>query len=177
MQCQKLNEKFDWQWFLMFCSDLCSENLYFVINFYSFTLIAFIHAAYKKWSILVAYVTLYVVVVLMDTCRQEYIILGFSIMYSCVAFFHGSCTHMFWVYGHERIVWCVWPRGPEEEEGSDQNLSERNRSHGGKEKEKEINHLTGLVTQYDKTTSSGMIDNTVYFDLSVVIGGIKPQVK
>ena len=69
------------------------------------------------------------------------------------------------------------PRGSEEEEGSDQNLSERNRSHGGKEKEKEISHFTGRVTQYDKTTSSGMIDNTVYFDLSVVIGGIKPQVK
>ena len=58
------------------------------------------------------------------------------------------------------------PRGSEEEEGSDQNpsqnLSERNRSHGGKEKEKEINHFTGCVTQYDKTTLSGMIDNTVY---------------
>ena len=67
------------------------------------------------------------------------------------------------------------PRGPEEEEGSDQNLSERNRSHCGKEKE--INHFTGRVTQYDKMTSSGMIDNTVYFDLSVVIGGIKPQIK
>ena len=81
------------------------------------------------------------------------------------------------MYGHERIVWRVRPRGPKEEEGSDQNLSERNRSHGGKEKEKEINHFTGRVTQYDKTTSSGMIDNTVYFDLSVVIGEIKPQVK
>ena len=69
---------------------------------------------------------------------------------------------MFWVYGHERIVWRVRPRGPKEEEGSDQNLSERNRSHGGKEKEKEINHFTGRVTQYDKTTSSGMIDNTVW---------------
>ena len=70
----------------------------------------------------------------------------------------------------------IWG-GEEEEEGSDQNLSERNRPAGGKEKEKEKNHFTGRVTQYDKTTSSGMIDNTVYFDLSVVIGGIKPQVK
>ena len=65
----------------------------------------------------------------------------------------------------------IW--GEEEEERSDQNLSERNIPAGGKE----INHFTGRVTQYDKTTSSGMIDNTVYFDLSVVIGGIKPQVK
>ena len=69
----------------------------------------------------------------------------------------------------------IW--GEEEEERSDQNLSERNRPAGGKEKEKEINHFTGRVTQYDKTTLSGMIDNIVYFDLSVVIGGIKPQVK
>ena len=64
----------------------------------------------------------------------------------------------------------------EEEERNDQHVTKRNKPDGGREKEKETNHFTGRVTQFDKTTSSGMIDNIVYFDLSVVMGGIKPQV-
>lgn len=43
-------------------------------------------------------------------------------------------------------------------------------------REEETTQFTGRVTQYDRVTSSGMIDHSVYFDLSVVIGGIKPQV-
>lgn len=37
-------------------------------------------------------------------------------------------------------------------------------------------HFTGRVTQYDRTTSSGMIDNIIYFDQSVIMGGMKPKV-
>ena len=40
----------------------------------------------------------------------------------------------------------------------------------------ETRSFTGRVTQYDRTTSSGMIDSSVYFDISVVIGRVKPQV-
>ncbi|XP_019853676.1 PREDICTED: putative helicase MOV-10 [Amphimedon queenslandica] len=37
-------------------------------------------------------------------------------------------------------------------------------------------HFTGRVTQYDRTTSSGMIDNIIYFDQSVIMGGMKPKI-
>ena len=44
------------------------------------------------------------------------------------------------------------------------------------DREKESRHFTGRVTQYDRTTSSGMIDNIIYFDQSVIMGGMKPKV-
>jgi hypothetical protein len=40
----------------------------------------------------------------------------------------------------------------------------------------ETRSFIGRVTSYDKTTSSGMIDNSVYFDISAIIGQAKPRV-
>jgi hypothetical protein len=40
----------------------------------------------------------------------------------------------------------------------------------------ETRSFIGRVTSYDKTTSSGMIDNSVYFDISAIIGQAKPRI-
>lgn len=63
----------------------------------------------------------------------------------------------------------VWPTTVEE----DSNRRDRETK---KTTTKEVSNFTGRVTQFDKTTCSGMIDNAVYFDLSNIIGGTKPKV-
>ena len=52
-----------------------------------------------------------------------------------------------------------------------------------KEKEKASNEsshndltLTGRVTHYDKSTKTGMINHSIYFDNEAVIGGVRIKV-